>query len=293
MACFTTYCKEVEAAQVWLGILLTQSHVDKVCGWLLQAAMLLRISTSLWRSTACVLLKSATSTIRCWGILGARRCPAQTSLVCSAARVALVHSQDIFGAGSHQHRVSQLGRKDTADASWVRRSLTLRPRMMPTATTWPATRQTLSQEEASASIFSSSSMTAILAENVAKAYLQRTVLGKQACFAVRKPGAQKKLLVQSTASTTGAQEMTGSAVEVSPIVPRYNTSVAVKPAGSPVLRPESFPCSLSPGLASLLALGVRPKRPAARKMVVDATTICKYRAVMPAALHKDVQWCWA
>lgn len=58
-----------------------------------------------------------------------------------------------------------------------------------------------------------------------------------------------------------------------PIVPRYRTSVAVKPAGSPVLRPESFPCSLSPGLASLLALGVRPKRPAARKMVVDATTI--------------------
>ena len=59
-----------------------------------------------------------------------------------------------------------------------------------------------------------------------------------------------------------------------PIVPRYSTSVAVKPAGSPVFRPESLFCSLSPGLASLLALGVRPNRPAARKMVVDANTIC-------------------
>ena len=78
--------------------------------------------------------------------------------------------------------------------------------------------------------------------------------------------------------------MTGIAVEVSPIVPRYSTSVAVKPAGSPVLRP---------GLASLLALGVRPKRPAARKMVVDATTICKHMAVMPAALHWYNLWCWA
>ena len=61
---------------------------------------------------------------------------------------------------------------------------------------------------------------------------------------------------------------------LAPIVPRYSTSVAVKPAGSPVFRPESLPCSWSPGLASLFALGVRPKRPAARKMVVDATTIC-------------------
>lgn len=46
------------------------------------------------------------------------------------------------------------------------------------------------------------------------------------------------------------------------------------PAGSPVLRPELLGLSLRPGLASLLALGVRPKRPAARKMVVDATMIC-------------------
>ena len=136
-------------------------------------------------------------------------------------------------------------------------------------------------------------MMGIPAGNLAKAYLQRTVLGKQACFATRKPGAQQKLQVQSAASTNGVQEMTGIVAEVSPIVPRYSTSVAVKPAGSPVFRPESFPCSLSPGLASLLALGVRPKRPAARKMVVDATTICKHRAVMPAALHKDVRWCWA
>lgn len=186
-----------------------------------------------------------------------------------------------------------LGGRTQQKASWVRRSLTLRPRMMPTATTWPATRQRLSQEEASASIFSSSSMAAIPVRNPAKAYLQRVVLGKQASFAVRKAGAHRKPQVQSAASTAGAQEMTGIAVEVSPIVPRYSTSVAVKPAGSPVLRPESFPCSLSPGLASLLALGVRPKRPAARKMVVDATTICKHEAVMPAALHWYNLWCWA
>jgi len=58
-----------------------------------------------------------------------------------------------------------------------------------------------------------------------------------------------------------------------PIVPRYNTSVAVKPAGSPVCRPDLFSTSFSPGVDSLLALGVKPKRPAARKRVVDARTI--------------------
>ena len=87
--------------------------------------------------------------------------------------------------------------------------------------------------------------------------------------------ATKKLQMQRATFTDVAQERDGTATGALPIVPRYSTSVAVKPAGSPVLRPESLPCSLSPGLASLLALGVRPKRPAARKMVVDATTICK------------------
>jgi hypothetical protein len=46
------------------------------------------------------------------------------------------------------------------------------------------------------------------------------------------------------------------------------------PAGSFVFRPELLGDSLRPAEASLFALGVKPKRPAARKMVVDATMIC-------------------
>ena len=72
----------------------------------------------------------------------------------------------------------------------------------------------------------------------------------------------------------GCLAVANQEVCASPTVPRYSTSVAVKPAGSPVLRPELLLCSLSPGLASLFALGVSPKRPAARKMAVDAHTIC-------------------
>ncbi len=59
-----------------------------------------------------------------------------------------------------------------------------------------------------------------------------------------------------------------------PRTPNAKVSVAVKPAGSPVWRPESLSTSFKPARAFLLAEGARPNLPAKSRSVVDATTIC-------------------
>ncbi len=59
-----------------------------------------------------------------------------------------------------------------------------------------------------------------------------------------------------------------------PRTPNAKVSVAVKPAGSPVWRPESLSTSFKPARAFLLAEGARPNLPAKRRSVVDATMIC-------------------
>lgn len=60
-----------------------------------------------------------------------------------------------------------------------------------------------------------------------------------------------------------------------PITPQARVSVAVKPAGSPVWRPESLSTSFNPDKAFLLADGARPNRPANSIKVVEATMICR------------------
>ncbi len=60
------------------------------------------------------------------------------------------------------------------------------------------------------------------------------------------------------------------------------------PAGSPVWRPELLGDSFRPGEASLLALGVRPKRPAARKMAVEEQIICTAHHAQSAPILRDM-----
>ena len=60
------------------------------------------------------------------------------------------------------------------------------------------------------------------------------------------------------------------------------------PAGSPVWRPELLGDSFRPGEASLLALGVRPKRPAARKMAVEEQIICTAHHAQSAPILRDI-----
>jgi hypothetical protein len=59
-----------------------------------------------------------------------------------------------------------------------------------------------------------------------------------------------------------------------PNAPKAKVSVAVKPAGSPVCRPESLSTSLSPAVDFLFAEGASPNLPANNNKVVDATMIC-------------------
>lgn len=59
------------------------------------------------------------------------------------------------------------------------------------------------------------------------------------------------------------------------------------PAGSPVLRPELLGDNFRPGEASLLAAGVRPNRPAARKRAVDVQMICTNARAQVSALNQD------
>ncbi len=73
-----------------------------------------------------------------------------------------------------------------------------------------------------------------------------------------------------------------------PITPHAKVSVAVKPAGSPVCRPESLSTRWSPARAFLLAEGARPNLPATSIRVVDPTMICLRRA-LKSGCHAHVR----
>eukprot|EP00252_Welwitschia_mirabilis_P026999 TRINITY_DN907_c0_g1_i1.p1 TRINITY_DN907_c0_g1~~TRINITY_DN907_c0_g1_i1.p1 ORF type:complete len:132 (-),score=29.78 TRINITY_DN907_c0_g1_i1:336-731(-) len=58
-----------------------------------------------------------------------------------------------------------------------------------------------------------------------------------------------------------------------PRAPQARVSVPVKPAGSPVWRPESLSCNFSPAVDFLLAEGANPNLPANSMRVVLVTII--------------------
>ncbi len=73
-----------------------------------------------------------------------------------------------------------------------------------------------------------------------------------------------------------------------PMTPHAKVSVAVKPAGSPVWRPESLSTSFKPARAFLLAEGARPNLPAKSMSVVDATMICsEHEATISSYAEKE------
>lgn len=73
-----------------------------------------------------------------------------------------------------------------------------------------------------------------------------------------------------------------------PTTPHANVSARVKPAGSPVCRPESLASSFRPAVAFRFADGANPNRPANNIRLVEVTIICISK---PLKFNFDMKLC--